>query len=57
MMIREVEHVELKVRRLKQAYYWKQHIFFDYDVIKLDRVVDPIKIHILCENQEFLQTL
>jgi len=25
--------------------------------IKLSRVVDPIKIHILCENQEFIQTL
>ena len=46
---------------------WKWHFFDDDDVIiqqqknwsriKLDRVVDHIKMHILCENEEFRHTL
>ena len=31
-MIREVEHVELKLRRFKQAQYLKWHFFDDFDL-------------------------
>ena len=54
MMIEEVEHTRLKVRHFKQAQFWKWHFFDDYDVktqkIKISRLVDPIKTHILGEH-------
>ena len=66
MMMGEVEHVELKSVILNRpstgngAFSTIMTSYFNSKMsvaLKLGKVVDPIKTHILCENQEFLHTL